>query len=164
VANPEYARWAGAQPGSSVLWRGYQIVRGSRTLLSVRVTLVARNEHRLFVEREFGTEGGIPVQTPLSGRFAIAAQIDPSEDPATAPQHERTELPPMELTIGGQTLLCGGYRLRAPGDFPQLGADVDATMFGHESIPGWLARLELKTNVHGEPFEFVADVVEYHAE
>lgn len=161
VANPDYARWAGFAPGSWVRLRGHQLVHGVRTPLAVKNTLVARDEHRLVVEREFEAEADTPVLTALSGRIVIAAQIHPGEHPATAPAHARTELPAEEITVGGQVLPCSGYRLQAAGDFLQWGTGVDMTVYTHDTIPGRVARVELKTSLNGEPAEFAGSVAEW---
>jgi pimeloyl-ACP methyl ester carboxylesterase len=163
VANPDYARWEGFAPGSWSRLRGYELVRGKRMPLSVTVTLAARDPHRLFVQREFEVEDGGAAQTPLAGRFVLAARIQPEEHPLTAPGHTRTELPAREIMLAGRTWLCQGYQLRAPGEFPRWGTDVTATIYTHPDIPGHIARLELQTTINGQLTEFAAELVEFYA-
>ncbi|MEW6250859.1 MAG: hypothetical protein AB1716_09445 [Planctomycetota bacterium] len=163
VVNPDYERWAGFAPGAWVRLRGYQVVQGRRTPLTLKVTLMERDEHRLVVEREFETEAGTPVSMPLSGRFVIAAKIAPHEHPTTAAPGARTELPAQAITAAGQTWQCSGYRVRATGHFPQWGTGVDATVYTHTAIPGQLVRVSLKTSLSGEPAEFAGELADYLA-
>ncbi len=162
VANPDYQRWASFAPGSWTEWRGYQVVAGIRTPLAIRATLVECNEHRLVVEREFRTEGGVSVNTPLSRRFVVAAQIDPCEHPATAPQRHQRDLPPETLTVGGQALTCEGRQIQAAGEFPEWGSDIDAILYSSTDIPGGSARLDVSLTLSGKPARFVGQVVEMH--
>ncbi len=163
VPNPDYQRWAAFAPGSWTEWRGYQVIDGVRTPLAIRATLVERNAHRIVVEREFRAEDPSSATAPLSRRFVVAAHIPPGEHPATAPQRREHALPAETVTVGGQPLPCEGHRLQAAGDYPEWGADIDATLYSNPAIPGGSARMDVSLTLGGKPARFVGQAVEMNA-
>jgi hypothetical protein len=164
VANPEYERWSNCAPGAWALWQGFQLDSGQRTPLAIRTTLVSRDEHRVVIERQFEVDPGARVVVPLQGRFVLPARIPPAEHPVTAELRTRTELPPRDIQVGAQQLTCAGYRIRAPGEFPQWGADVDLIGYTNDAVPGRFVALELNATLAGSPVTFSGTVTAFGAE
>ena len=113
------------------------------------------------LEREFRSEDGTSAASPFGRHIIVPALIDPHEHPSTAPQHTRIELPPQSVLVEEQTLTCSGYRLQATGNFHEWGTGVDVTVYTNDAIPGKVIRVELKTNLNGQPAEFSGGVVEF---
>jgi len=161
VRNPDYERWANLEPGASTTFEGYQVVDGMKQPIRMTARLVSRHEDRLLVERTYVPVGGDPKEPLRVQQFLLDALIPPAEHPLTCPTAKITELPAETITIAGKAFSCRVRRIEAEGDFPEYGRGFSATLWQNESLPGGMARVWLKSNMGGRPFEFRGDVVGY---
>ena len=162
VANPDYTRWAGFAVGSYVVFEGYQEIDGVREPMRMKATLVARDAHRLTVERTFEAMGGAKSQPPLNRHFYVSATIRPEEHPLTHPQASVVDLPAKTVEVAGRSLPCQGREVRARATFPEWGTNVAAILYGHPGVPGGMVSIGLRTYMQGKSAAFAARVVQMH--
>lgn len=161
VANPDYTRWAGQKPGSWALLRGEQQIDGRTQRIMVRTTLVAANDQRLVVDREFKDERGRDAGTPGPRRIFVPAKIKPSDHPLTAPGSTVEQLPPRSFTVKGKALTVPGRRVEAMGHFEAWGDDAQGEIFSSAEVPGGLLALDLRTRIEGHMGEFKGELADY---
>ena len=159
VENPDYTRWARFAAGSWVLFEGQEVEGGMRQPLRMRVTLVEKEPDRLLIQRE--AEGGGEMAEALTKSFYVTRHIDPKQHPMTHRSARRQALPSEASEIGGQRLTCKAERVEMDGDFPVWGHNVKATVVSCPEIPGGIARIDLSTQLDGQPIQVAGRAVDY---
>ena len=162
VANPDYTRWAGFAVGSYVVFDGYQEIDGVREPMRMKATLVAKDAHRLTVERTFEAMGGAKSQPPLNRHFYVSATIRPEEHPLTHPQASVVDLPGKTVEVAGRSLPCQGREVRVRATFAEWGTNVAAILYSHPDVPGGMVSVGLRTYMEGKSAAFAARVVQTH--
>lgn len=161
IRNPDYERWARFEPGSWVMFEGYQKMGDTNQPLRVKVTLMAKFADRLVLERAYEPLGAAQGQAPWGQEFVPTALIDPAEHPSTHPRATVTELRLEQVRIGGRVFACNVKSIQAIGRFPEWGTDIDCKVHLVEGIPGGLARVSLRSRKGDTPFEFRGQVVDF---
>jgi hypothetical protein len=162
VANPDYQRWGGFGVGSYVVFDGYQEIDGVREPMRMKATLIAKDAHRLTVERTFEAMGGAKNQPPLNRHFYVSATIKPEEHPLTHPQASVADLPGKTVEVASRSLPCQGREVRVRGTFPEWGTNVAAILYSHPGVPGGMVSVGLRTYMQGKSAAFAARVVQVH--
>jgi len=162
VANPDFTRWAGFGVGSYVVFDGYQEIDGVREPMRMKATLVAKDAHRLTVERTFEAMGGAKSQPPLNRHFYVSATIKPEEHPLTHPQASVVDLPGKTVEVDGRGLPCQGREVRVRATFAEWGTNVAAILYSHPDVPGGMVSVGLRTYMEGKSAAFAARVVQTH--
>jgi len=161
VRNPDYDRWAAFSPGAWVMFEGEQVIDGVRETLRMRAQLISRHQDRLLVERTYAIAAGGGGEASRVQQFLVQAQIDPAEHPLTSPAAKIAEGPAETLTINGRALTARVRTVEASGDFPEYGRNVQATIARHDSVPGGMVKVWLKSSKDGQPYEMRGQVVAY---
>jgi len=161
VRNPDYERWSRFNPGAWARFEGYQVVNGRKQSIRMTATLVSKHSDRLVVERTYEPLDEHKDATVPAHQFIVEAQISPAGHPLTNSETVIDSKPGESMRIGWRSLPCTVKSVRAPGDYAEYGSGVTATVYQNESIPGGMARVWLKSNRSGQPYEFRGDVVAY---
>jgi len=161
VDNPDYTRWARAKPGSWSQFRGEQELEGRKQRVTIRTTLVAVNDQRLVVDREFRDELGRDAGTPGPRRIFVPAKIKPSDHPLTSPKAKITPVEPRTFTVKGKSFTVPGRAVDAPGHFDAWGDDASGEVFTSTEVPGALLALRLRTTLDGRAGEFRGELADY---
>lgn len=159
IENPDYARWSRFAPGSWVLFVGDQLEGGVRQPIRVRATLVKKEPDRLLIQRE--AEGTGEMAEALTRSFYVTRHIDPAQHPLTHRGARRRALPSEAVTIGSRRTACLAQHVEIDGDFPVWGHNVKATIVSSPEIPGGIARIELNTDLNGQPIKVAGRAVDY---
>ncbi|HKQ48255.1 MAG TPA: hypothetical protein VJZ71_09325 [Phycisphaerae bacterium] len=161
VENPDYARWSRFAAGSWVVFEGDQIEGGTRQPIRVRVTLVEKEPDRLLIQRE--AEGSGEIAEALTKSFYVTRHIDPAQHPFTQRGARRKALPSEAVTIGSRRIIaCKAQSVEIEGDFPVWGHNVKAMVVSSPEIPGGIARIELDTELNGQPIKVAGRAVDYN--
>jgi len=65
------------------------------------------------------------------------------------------------VTIGSRRVVCQAQHVEIAGDFPVWGHNVKATVVSCPEIPGGIARIELNTDLDGQPIKVAGRAVDY---
>ncbi len=162
VRNPDYERWAAFGEGSYLILEGTQEHQGVRTPVRLKTLLTSKSRDRLMVERQqfLGDDGtALPAQVHS---LIAEAWIDPPDHPATDPRTQTTALPAKRITIKGRSFDCPGWKIAAPGTYPDWGSDLHATPYRCPELPGGLAELTLESHMQGQRFKFDGTAVDFN--
>ena len=159
--NPDYERWARASPGAWIRFQGHQLVGGRRQPLYVKVTLVERQADKLIVEWAYFADGSDDTTPERIQEFIEWAWIDPQAHPRTHPDAKVTKAPGELVTAGGKVLTCDVQTVDVAAEFPDWGRDLSVKLVTHDDLPGTVSRMVVNSHKGEQPFEFVADVVDF---
>lgn len=160
IANPDYQRWSKFPVGAWADYEGYQIINGQRQPFRMKAALVSKTSGNLLIHREF--TGPAADLAPLSSEFFVVAQIDPRDHPLTHPAAIVREQSPRTATIGGRSLTCQVRTVRAQGEFPVWGRDVEATLWTCPDVTGGIVQFELSSRIAGQEAKFFGRLVDWH--
>lgn len=161
VPSPDYARWAGFEPGASVVFEGYQVVAEQKQEIRLTARLVSKHDDRLLVERAYLPIGTGQQPSPQVQNFIYESKIPRSQHPITHPDARVRALPEEMFKLGRDPLRCHVRTVEVNGEFRDYGQHVWAELYEHTSIPGGLVKVWLKASRDGLPYEFQGQVVEY---
>jgi hypothetical protein len=159
VENPDYTRWARFGTGSWVVFEGEQAEGGMRQPIRVRTTLVEKEPDRLLIQRD--VEGGGEMAHALTRSFYVTRYIDPKQHPMTNRAARRQALRSEAVDVGGRRMTCKAERVEIDGEFPVWGHNVKATVLSCPEIPGGIARIELSTQLDGQPIQVAGRAIDY---
>jgi pimeloyl-ACP methyl ester carboxylesterase len=157
VSNPDYLRWKNFRVGSWVRMDGQATRDGQTHPIRVTERLAELQSDQLVIERLYESPDGQHEKR----QYYVDAHIDPAEHPLTHQGAHVTDLPQEKILIAGQNLSCEVKTVESSGDYSEWGRNPSGKIYLSSTIPGGLAKIQLKASSDSGPFEFNGQVTEY---
>jgi hypothetical protein len=162
VENPDYRRWAQFPAGTWTIIEGQQTVDGVTRPFRVKTTMIKKTPTVLVLHKEYSSalDGGTQ---PFDRTIYESAHIAPEEQPVTHPAAQVKDLPNSKVRVGSRVLDCQTRSVSVPAYFDDWGDHPEATYLRHESVPGGLVQIDIKTRFGEQPVAITAKLVDFHA-
>jgi hypothetical protein len=154
VRNPDYDRWQAHEPGAASVFEATQRIDGQRRDVRLTERLVARFHDKIFLERLFESSVDGQPLVPIGRGIFELERIKPQRHPLTHPDAQVDELPAVELTVGDRTFECERKQIAVDATFADWGADINATLFMNQLVPGSIVKINLEGMLEGSEFTF----------
>jgi pimeloyl-ACP methyl ester carboxylesterase len=159
IRNPDYQCWAPFAPGSWAVLEGTCACDGHTDPCRVKTTLISKTSDSAVIEHEL-TIAGRP-EFPLRKRTIVLANVDPLDHPMTHAAASVTRIGQEKVLLRGTPTKCDVTRIAVPGTFDFWGNDIRAETYTASVVPGFLARLTLRTTLDGKQYDFVLQARDY---
>ncbi len=161
VRNPDYQCWAPFPPGSWAVLEGTCTRDGRTEACRIKSTLISMTANSAVVQHELTINGKPPEDSPCAWRSIVRADADPEAHPLTSPHSQVTRSGPVDMIVLGKPTSCDVAEIVAPGGFAFWGRNVRAEIRTASTVPGYLVRLDLRTEVEGRRYEFALRMTAY---
>lgn len=161
IRNPDYQCWAPFPVGSWAVLEGTCTRDGHTDVCRIKTTLISKTCDSAVIEHDMTINGQRPDENPCGWRSILMADADPEDHPVTNPRSKVARIRQVQATILGQPTNCDVTQITAPDDFDFWGNDIRAEVWTASTVPGCLARLDLRTMLNGQQHRFELQITDY---